>query len=1290
MAKNFALSLVIAILFLISRIIAEELCGLSNNTITCDPQLEEDCQSESLETIAAKVNKSRQTVSNVQIDITISQLYLNTPIKFTDLKSLVIKGKSTTITCIASASCNAGIQLSSIENTIKLSNLSMNSCGISTLLRHKTYISAMIILNCSNVELNEIVIEKSMGIGLMILYHKEGRVNITSALFVDNTLPQKYRNDTEERYFGGGGVYIKINRHGPLCPIKFLFENCTFKNNTSYNIHYKLSYTDIGESQENDGNGGGVYMYFGGGSVNIHVSFKGCNLIANQAFSGGGLSAHFRRKNYLNINNITLEITDSQFRQNGCLKSKDTVFGGAMYLRFESVDGAGITNSHFIVKNVIFFENCADLGGSVYYYSHHDRLHQDDNNNSMQFDNCMFIRNRAHAGSALVMLPDLLLKQYRGYKIIPTLRNCKFLRNRVFVRQSHTQRMQTIPGVGTVYISLSDVIFQGYNVFKNNVGSAVYAINGVMDFKSSSVSFINNIGFKGGAVALIGLAKLIVGPNNTYEFINNSAIFLGGAVYASLTDITEFIVSKSCFIQYVDKDSTLYSTPWDANITFIGNRAKGSTSGHAIYATSLIPCQAIRYGTSNRIDYQVVNISELFTTRGITFDSDPKLQPQLATDGATLSINKSTPLMIIPGEFYEHDILTINDLGQRTNSSFRVAIANKASDNSIQLDSAFSTFIGDELQLTGKAGETATLHFEILSPRQSYLRLEVILLDCPPGFKPNNHSKCACNAHNHMGLLRCNEDEFYSYLLPGFWTGFIDSKLVTSICPFCSSTSKSEIALSQNSTELNGILCGETRTGVACGKCRDNYTVHFHSPDFLCKPAEPVGCNLGWVFFILSELVPVTVIFITVLGFNISFTSGAVNGFILFSQLLDSLDIHAGGTIAIADTRLGNVALILYGFFNLDLFGTGLFSFCLWKGASALDMIAVKYVTIIYAMLLIIAVIWTMNRCGGRCLGKCCRITTVRASVIHGISSFLMISYAQCVKVSLNLLLRLYIYTEHDSGFKVYPRVWYNGEVVHFSKEHLPYALPALFCLLTVGVLPPVLLLTYPLLNKVLDFLGLEDKKFVKFISTRMPFGTSLKPLLDSFQGCFKDNFRFFAGLYFLYRWSFLLVHFNTEFSIYYTSISGVLVLILTLHTIFQPYIKRAHNVIDTLLFFNLLLINCLLFFNYHNSHKQKPQYKAVGSAAVVQLVLICLPMMVMCVYLLTILCKQVFKRICKNQAILPSRTREIIQIVSAKVERSDSNGEEFTHDRLVDEDVEYRSTSNYFEEKMLPDLNSY
>ena len=206
----------------------------------------------------------------------------------------------------------------------------------------------------------------------------------------------------------------------------------------------------------------------------------------------------------------------------------------------------------------------------------------------------------------------------------------------------------------------------------------------------------------------------------------------------------------------------------------------------------------------------------------------------------------------------------------------------------------------------------------------------------------------------------------------------------------------------------------------------------------------------------------------TVLVLNISFTSGAVNGFILFSQLLASFDFTAGGIIMFPRQSLRNASQgyqIFYGFFNLDYFNSESLSFCLWKGASALDMLVIKYITILYTALLIATFVLVMNKCGGRYLGKCCRITTIKASVVHGISSFLMIGYSQCVNVSLSLLLQVHIHAAQDNDFQPHKRVWLNGEIVHFSKEHLPYALPAVFCLLTVGMIPPLLLLIYPLLN---------------------------------------------------------------------------------------------------------------------------------------------------------------------------------------------------------------------------------
>ena len=281
-------------------------------------------------------------------------------------------------------------------------------------------------------------------------------------------------------------------------------------------------------------------------------------------------------------------------------------------------------------------------------------------------------------------------------------------------------------------------------------------------------------------------------------------------------------------------------------------------------------------------------------------------------------------------------------------------------------------------------------------------------------------------------------------------------------------------------------------------------------------------------------------------------------------------------------------------------------------------MLAFKYITI--ALSLVILVIWFMNKCGGRCTGRWCRITKVRSSVIHGISAFFIICYSQSVMVSSSLLNGVELWHRVNSSITTPKRVWHNGEIHYFHKKHLPYALPALLCISTIGILPPMLLFAYPLFNKVLAFLGLEEWLFAHFFFKKLTV-SSLKPLLDSFQGCFKDNLRFFAGLYFLYRWIAPIV--NSTSSSLGTAYIATEILMLALHSLFQPYQKRVHNVVDTLLFTNLLLINSITCINYYLFQSQEIKVKVEITVAI-QIIFLYLPLFIVFFYLLVVGCKEV------------------------------------------------------------------
>ena len=1264
----------------------------------------EDDDRESLETITSRLTKG----ANVHIDINTPYLHLNESISFTQLSSLTISGDSNSATIINCTQLDAGITLNEIMN-LTLNDLILTYCGSPLKMRNKTYSSALTVCNCSYVDITNLVITKSRGIGLTILNHQEGIVHIALSNFTDNIAPKE--EDGVSKILGGGGVYVGEFQQNSQLPISFEFENCIFDKNVACTRQYNSFYTDeFGRNRSGCGRGGGVFVALDNEMKHscVNITFSYCSFTNNHAFLGGGLSVTIGRGRKIIETNITVTVEDSVFESNGC--SDVTRIGGGAHLSYNSESLSKFGNEYNI-RNVNFTNNCAELGGGVYFFSHK----QKSSDNSLLFDNCIFERNKAHTGSAIDMTPNIFTRLSTGHTIIvPVFRNCQFVCNKVLVN-SQSPDTQEIAGTGTLYASLYDIKFEGENHFEYNEGTAVYVVNGIADFSHSSAFFNSNQGRRGGAIALIGASSMIVGPNREYSFENNTALYQGGAIFTLMIDSHDFTVSKSCFIQYFNGKRIKQTTFWNNTITFTGNKAP---LGRAIFATSLHSCQILK----NDSHYITVDTSEVFLSRGIDIS-----EREVATEGAQFHHEHTERLNTIPGKPFEHGVTVMDDTNKTVNEPLRTNIVDGLS---VKLDPDLSSYVGKTILLRGLPRDKANLSLQTVSTRQSYTTLEVELEECPPGFKLEI-DKCVCDANKYFGLLDCDRNNFQSYLTPGFWAGLIstsDKEMVISICPhsFCDYKQSYEdnqttalhnkgVALPHwNKSQLDEIVCGETRTGILCGNCRQGYTVPFHSPRFRCKPTDQTQCKVGWLFYILSELVPVTAVFITVLTLNINFTSGAVNGFILFSQVLLSLNIDASGIITFPNQRaIIEGYQLLYGFLNLDFFTTESMSFCLWPNATALDMLAFKYITIVYALSLVILVIWFINKYGGKCLGKLWRITTVKSSVIHGISAFLIICYSQSVVVSHSLVNRAELWHKEGSNMTATKRsrVWLNGNIPYFSARHLPYALPALFCLLTIGVLPPVLLLVYPLFNKVIALLGFEESKVVNFISQKVLYINSLKPLLDSFQGCFKDNLRFFAGLYFLYRWIAPVVFtISSGLGTAYVTTEILLVLMLAIHAFSQPYLQRVHNMVDTVLFTDLLLINSITCIHYFLFQSQENRYtvkKRVAKTAIIQAILIYLPFCVMVIYVLALGYKHIcgFYKKCDTfnheRMDLPAtqtlgRLRAAVHSISSISGDTSNTDEELPH-RLIAGQVSYecfedtdRARETYVETNLVQDIVTY
>ena len=149
---------------------------------------------------------------------------------------------------------------------------------------------------------------------------------------------------------------------------------------------------------------------------------------------------------------------------------------------------------------------------------------------------------------------------------------------------------------------------------------------------------------------------------------------------------------------------------------------------------------------------------------------------------------------------------------------------------------------------------------------------------------------------------------------------------------------------------LNKNVCDFNRHGILCGTCKENHTVFFHDNELSCQKA--CKCKWGWLFYLISEILPATIFFVLIILLDITFTSGGVSGFLFYVQTFDNL-LLLGHYIILFEKKTYKWLKALHFIvciFNLSFFSLKDISFCLIEDANALDMIAFNYITLLLSI----------------------------------------------------------------------------------------------------------------------------------------------------------------------------------------------------------------------------------------------------------------------------------------------------------------------------------------------------
>ena len=424
------------------------------------------------------------------------------------------------------------------------------------------------------------------------------------------------------------------------------------------------------------------------------------------------------------------------------------------------------------------------------------------------------------------------------------------------------------------------------------------------------------------------------------------------------------------------------------------------------------------------------------------------------------------------------------------------------------------------------------------------VNLNVQLSSCHFGFYYSSDVEhCVCYTTDE--IVTCSGSN--STIRNGYWYGTVDDQPTVTVCPinYCNFDNCEATTGTCDLHPLRDNQCRAHRSGAACGNCEEGYTLSFDSID--CIDID--SCTVGQIVLIVTMSFLYWII-ITVVVFGMMYFKIKIGNLYGITFYYSIIDILLGETSQIQDglyqfvTIFSSVAKLLPQFLG---------RLCFVEGMSGIDQQFIHYLHPL-AFLLIVLLLSISARLSPRLS------LFISRAVIRAICLLLLLSYTSIASTTL-LLVRSIRFTDVD---KVYS--YLSPDIEYFHGRHLFYAVVAILTGLVIVIGLPLLLTLEPFVNSKINFI-------------------KIKPLLDQFQGCYKDRFRYFASYYMIFRLIILTIivinSTNIFVTLYLLQIFSSLMMFI--HTIVRPYSNYILNMFDSFVLLIIsLIITLLIIETYH------------------------------------------------------------------------------------------------------------
>ena len=1039
------------------------------------------------------------------------------------------------------------------SHDIVIENITWENCGISNSL----YVGQLTCYDCSNIYINNSVFQNSSSAGV-VLVDIHAKVIIQDSVFKFNAGNAQV-----------GGMLVSTNTDNAHTYLHLVINTSTFYSNDVSCSDFRCSgglYVDIpiGSVEK-------AYLHIEKSNFSSHNA-TGCGAVFIAASITGGLNVtiydvHF----YNNFGRLTgalyLDIEALSSNVSSCVSVR---INSTKFIHNGGIIVYAIVNRcmQMSISNVTFSNNVPD--GSFFEASniileledHMHTTHLDVSNSSFlgnnisvftvsachtviaRFSNVQVVDNTGQSGITVTNgrmcdQADDIFTTGGAHRIAFT--NGTFINNNghggiiyinlaaesISIARCNFTNNYAHDGVVVIY-DTQNISVQVSN-FTGNHASGLYVLHGYITLIGHIV-FMKNTANNGGGISLMKESSVRLESNTRVEFVGNFAVHYGGAIYAEVPycDIVPITNGSRSFILFVNNSASFAG---DFVYFKIPSSCESTSKGFNYFMSSLHHLKCGQLSTNNTFSCQKYMRSS----------------PMNLVSNDTLNCNSGVGCFFDIGVMLGEEInlpLRVIDYFNHTAEPTVFHVSCNTANYKLESSSSKFTIISNGFggisilgNDPGQSIRNITIDLsrvEVSDAEPIALRLNVSLRGCHAGFVYNKSSR-KCNCFTKYGIVQCINNK-HSMITRGYWFGYVKEVATLSTCPnnYCKFTKcnsdKSNLCI------LHSKQCHAHRTGVACGECEPTYTLSYDST--VCVNNKQCTAGLTALVVILTMIYWIVIVVVVFVVLSFKLRVSYLFAIIYFYSIVDLL---LGNNLYISDGVFQTVTL-LSSFAKLSPQFLG--KLCLVEGMSGIDQFFIHY-THPLAVLFMLIVITTVAR-------NSLRVSSfISPIIIRAICLLLLLSYTSIACTSLSLLRHLE-FMDIDAIY-----TYSSPEIEFFRGRHILYGGIAVLCELIIGIGLPLLLILDPYLSHKVNLI-------------------KIRPLLDQFQGGYKDKYRWCSAYYLICRQIiFLLVYLTTLSN--YEQMNFVLLVVCAviamLHAWIQPYAKEGINSLDEVILVSLVVI---------------------------------------------------------------------------------------------------------------------